>query len=150
MNIKNKNCSAKVFLRFSNPYYNNIVRSNTENIARKTGFNEDQVFETVMAVDEAYTNAVEHSKIHDTEIIIEIEYLIYDDKLEIFVKDTGCGFKMSDGIISDSLKSNLSNRGRGLSLIKCLSDKFDVNTRVGVGTEIKIVKYLKKMVAKNT
>lgn len=43
----------------------------------------------------------------------------------------------------------MENRGRGLSLIKCLSDQFDLNTRVGVGTEIRIVKYIKKMAAKD-
>jgi len=149
MDTKSKNCSARVSLRFSNPYYNNIVRSNTENIARKAGFDEDQVFETVMAVDEAYTNAVEHSKIHDTEIIIEIEYFLYNDKLEVLIKDTGCGFNISDDTISESLKTNFSSRGRGLSLIKCLSDQFDLNTRVGIGTEIRIVKFLKKVVAED-
>lgn len=143
MSINDENCSAKVSLRFSNPYYNNIVRGNTESIARKAGFDEDQVYETVMAVDEAYTNAVEHSKTLDFELSLEIEYLIFNDRLEIIVKDKGRGFNISENSIKPVLGNDLSDRGRGLSLIKCLSDKFEIKTKQGIGTEVKIIKYLK-------
>lgn len=143
MNIKDTNHSVRVFLRFSNPYYNNIVKINTENVARKIGFSDNQIFESVMAVDEAYTNAVEHSRNADSELMIEIEYLIFDNRLEVVVKDTGCGFDATNRHISSTVSENSSIRGRGLNLIKCLSDKFELNTSPGIGTEVRIVKYLK-------
>lgn len=143
MSKEYKNPSVRVFLRFSNPYYNNIVRVNTENIARKVGFSDDQIFESVMAVDEAYTNAVEHSKKSDSTLMLEIEYLVYQDRLEVLIKDTGCGFDVTKHNISSTVSNNFSNRGRGLNLIKCLSDKFELKTSPGTGTEVKIIKYIK-------
>jgi len=132
----------QVFLRFKNPRYLRVIRDNTEVIARRMGFAEDQIFELSMAVDEAYTNAIEHSGRVGGESELEIEYLIYENRLEVSVKDSGCGFDCARLEIPKTLKSLHSSRGRGLGLIRILSDGFELRSTPGVGTMIKIIKYL--------
>ncbi|PKL50978.1 MAG: histidine kinase [Candidatus Riflebacteria bacterium HGW-Riflebacteria-2] len=132
----------QVFIRFKNPRYLRVIRDNTEVIARKMGFAEDQIFELSMAVDEAYTNAIEHSGRVGSKSELEIEYLIYENRLEVSVKDSGCGFDCERLEIPKTLKSLHSSRGRGLGLIRILSDGFELKSQPGVGTMIKIIKYL--------
>lgn len=139
--MKNKKICDRVSLKFSNPFYLRVIRDNTESIARKMGFDEDQVFELGMAVDEAYTNAVEHGS-SSAKSELEIEFLIYDDRLEVAVKDSGCGFDLACLKIPKNLSSLSSTRGRGLGLIQMLSDKFEMNSIPGTGTIIRIIKYL--------
>ncbi|MDN5279942.1 MAG: serine/threonine-protein kinase RsbW [Clostridiales bacterium] len=131
----------QVVLRFRNPQYINIVRDNTEMIARRMGFNEDKIFELTMAVDEAYTNAIEHSG-GGSDLNLEVEFLIFEDRLEISVSDTGCGFDLSCFNIPETLKHLKTVRGRGLSLIKQLSDHFELDSMPGNGTLIKIIKFI--------
>jgi len=132
----------QVFIRFKNPRYLRVIRDNTEVIARRMGFAEDQIFELSMAVDEAYTNAIEHSGRVGGESELEIEYLIYENRLEVSVKDSGCGFDCARLKIPNTLKSLHSSRGRGLGLIRMLSDSFELSSKPGVGTMIRIIKYL--------
>jgi serine/threonine-protein kinase RsbW len=134
--------AQQVFFRFKNPRYLRVIRDNTEDIARRMGFEEDQIFELSMAVDEAYTNAIEHSGKVGGESELEIEYLIYENRLEVSVKDSGCGFDSTRLEIPKTLKGLHSCRGRGLGLIRMLSDGFELRSKPGVGTLIKIIKYL--------
>jgi len=141
MKIKNIQ-PEQVFIRFKNPRYLRVIRDNTEVIARRMGFEEDQIFELAMAVDEAYTNAIEHSGRVGGESELEIGYLIYENRLEVSVKDSGCGFDCAHMEIPKTLKSLHSSRGRGLGLIRILSDGFELKSKPGVGTTILITKYL--------
>jgi serine/threonine-protein kinase RsbW len=139
---KNRGQPKKIYLRFNNPSYEKIVRANTEELARQMGFDEDQIYEISLAVDEAYTNAIEHSGDFGIALDLEIEYLVYEDRLEISITDTGCGFDSTRVQIPSTLRTLTTIRGRGLALIKSLSDSFELLTRPGAGTFIKIIKYL--------
>jgi serine/threonine-protein kinase RsbW len=141
----------QVLLRFQDPQYFNIVRDNTEHIARNMGFDEDRVYELCLAVDEAYSNAIEHSG--DLEgNNLEVEFLIFKDRLEISVSDSGCGFDLTRLKIPRSLKYLKKVRGRGLSLIKQLSDQLEMSSIPGSGTLVRIIKFVsqrhKRRVAK--
>jgi len=140
--MKNIKSCERVSLKFDNPCYLRVIRDNTETIARRMGFEEDQVFELGMAVDEAYTNAIEHGSNADCDSALEIEFLIFDDRLEVAVKDSGCGFDHACLKIPKHLGTLTSTRGRGLGLINLLSDKFELSSIPGTGTIIKIIKYL--------
>lgn len=140
--MKKRNFPQQVFFKFKNPCYLRVIRDNAEVIARRMGFDEDQVFEIAMVVDEAYVNAVEHSGMLAGESELEVEFLVFANRLEVSVKDTGCGFDLSRVKIPINLRSLSSTRGRGLGLIKMLSDSFELNTSPGTGTVIKVTKYL--------
>ncbi len=139
-----------VRLRFQNPRYERIVRLNTESIARKMGFNDDQVFDISLAVEEAYTNAIEHSREVPDEgggpvpIVVELVYHLYPNRLEVTVQDTGVGFvdvNRSAAELAD-LERDDADRGRGLALMRQLSDRVDILSEPGVGTLVRICKFL--------
>jgi len=137
-----------VRLRFRNPKYERIVRLNTESIARKMGFSEDDVFDLTLAVEEAYTNAIEHSAHPLASLEVEVAFYLFTDRLEVIIQDSGCGF------VEEKLPSptplgleddpGLSHRGRGLELIRSLSDHSEILSAPGMGTLIKIRKFLRR------
>ncbi|HOY65679.1 MAG TPA: ATP-binding protein [Candidatus Ozemobacteraceae bacterium] len=134
-----------VRLRYKNPRYDRVVRVNTENIARSMGFDEDQVFDITLAVEEAYANAIEHASRHGPDLELEIIYFLLEDRIEISVHDTGCGFlaPQDDGT-PPRFRGIESSRGRGIALIRMLSDAADILSEPGIGTLIRITKFLVK------
>jgi anti-sigma regulatory factor (Ser/Thr protein kinase) len=133
-----------VRLRFKNPRYDRIIRLNTESIARKMGFSEDQVFDITLAVEEAYANAIEHSGRPATDLELEIQFLLFPDRLVVTIQDTGCGFEESNGVRSFVETPEAAARGRGLGLIRSLSDAAEILSAPGVGTLIRIEKFLSR------
>jgi len=132
----------QVLFKFEKPCYLRVIRDNTEVIARRMGFDEDQVFELAMIVDEAYANAIEHGARTSCESQLEVEFLIFKDRLEVCVKDTGCGFDLSGVQIPKNLRSFNSTRGRGLGLISLLSDRYELISSPGAGTTLRFTKFL--------
>ena len=126
---------------FSTRYFDS-VRKKTEEIARRMGFDDEQVFDLALVVDEAYVNAIEHGAEGKTETELEIKFLIYDDKLEVSIKDGGRGFDMNKVAVPDDLRSIKSTRGRGLGLIKLLTDEFEMESKPGFGTTVRFSKYI--------
>lgn len=140
--MKKRKFPEQVFFRFKNPCYLRAIRDNTEIIARRMGFDEDRVFELAMIVDEAYANAVEHGSRMAGAAELEVEFLIFKDRLEVCVKDTGCGFDTSRLKIPANLRCLNSTRGRGLGLISMLSDSYELTSAPGSGTVLRLIKYL--------
>ncbi len=140
--MKRRKFPEQVFFKFKKPCYLRVIRDNAEVIARRMGFDEDQVFELAMIVDEAYANAVEHGAVSTGDTELEIVFLIYRDRLEVSVKDTGCGFDLSCVPIPQNLRSLNSTRGRGLGLISMLSDQYELISTPGCGTILRLTKYL--------
>ena len=126
---------------FSTRYFDS-VRKKTEEIARRMGFDDEQVFDLALVVDEAYVNAIEHGAEGKTDTELEIKFLIYEDKLEVSIKDGGRGFDMNKVAVPDDLRSIKSTRGRGLGLIKLLTDEFSMESKPGFGTTVKFSKYI--------
>lgn len=106
------------------------------------GFSEDQVFDITLAVEEAYTNAIEHSGCNLADLELEVLYQLFPDRLEVSVQDTGCGFDDQQEKISTPFDDIVSDRGRGLGLIKSLADRAEILSAPGAGTLIKITKFL--------
>lgn len=134
-----------VRFRFKNPRYDRIVRLNTESIARTMGFDEDQVFDITLAVEEAYANALEHSNEAGTDVDLELEilYHLFPDRLEVTIQDSGCGFLAPESeMAAVSEEEVMTVRGRGLGLIRTLSDRAEILSSPGLGTLIRIVKFL--------
>lgn len=140
--MKYRKFPEQVLFKFNNPCFLKVIRDNTEVIARRMGFEEDHIFEFGMAVDEACVNAIEHSGMLCSEAELNVEFLIYANRLEVSVRDTGCGFDASCVPIPKNLRSLSSTRGRGLGLIKMLSDRFELSSIPGTGTIIKVTKFL--------
>ncbi len=74
----------------------------------------------VLAVHEALTNAIDHGG-----GVRQVTAAVEGAVLEVEVCDTGHGFSVGTW---DSRPDPLSERGRGLWLISCLADGYDVTT----------------------
>ena len=132
----------EIVLRLVTTKYFDFVRKNTEEIARNMGFDEDQVFDLALVVDEAYVNAIEHGAEGKNESKLEVKFLIYKDKLEIIIQDGGCGFDMNKVSADENLVNMESTRGRGLGLMKLLTDEFYMQSFPGQGTTVRFAKHL--------
>ncbi len=122
--------------------YLDSVRKKTEEIAQQMGFDDEQIFDLALVVDEAYVNAIEHGAEGKKDTELEIKFLVYDDKLEISIKDRGQGFDMNKVSVPTNLKSISSTRGRGLGLMKLLTDEFFMESKPGFGTTVRFSKYI--------
>lgn len=98
----------------------------------------------VVAIYEAEVNVVAHA--YSGKVIIDID----TDKIIIHVKDKGPGIEdiqlaMQNGYstASDQVREMGFGAGMGLSNIKNNADEFELSSTVDVGTELKIVAYLK-------
>lgn len=154
--IEGKECIKSLRLRFKNPKYDNIVKKNTEKVAKLMGFSDNDTFDIVLAVEEAYVNAIEHatSLSQHKDYELEIAYYIYPSQLVVLISDNGQGFDLEKIKNNNEIKHcynseiEIKQRGRGLELIKALADECDILTTPGYGTTIKIIKFLKKNIKK--
>ncbi len=140
--MKDKKVSKEITINLFSTRYQDSVRKKAEEIAKQMGFDEDSIFDLALVVDEAYVNAIEHGAEGKSDTKLEIKFLIFDDKLEISIKDSGQGFDMNQVTVPDNLKSLSSTRGRGLGLIKLLTDEFSMESQPGLGTTVRFSKYI--------
>jgi anti-sigma regulatory factor (Ser/Thr protein kinase) len=74
--------------------------------------------ELTLIVDEAVTNAMEHGNRWDDQKTVSVSVLVDEAVLHVIIEDQGDGFDFRNNK-SDFVKGNLlSQRGRGISLIR--------------------------------
>jgi len=110
-----------------------IMESDLEEIERAVeeaeGFfsahiqDEDFVYKLVLLTSEAVTNAIEHgNKLDPTKSVI-VDFIVEQERLEVWVQDEGAGFRRED--IRDPLKQEnlLEDGGRGIYLMELMADE---------------------------
>ena len=109
-------------------------------VSTTAGFDEDERQRIEMAVHESLINAIYHGNKNDETKQVYLRYQIYDDRLEIHIRDQGNGFDPGD--VADPLATEnlLKVSGRGIFLIRAFMDEFRVDSRPGVGTEVIMIK----------
>ena len=110
-----------------------------DRMARHMGIPDEKISEAHILVTEAVINALEHSGQKRPKVSIEFE--LTQEKLTIFVCDTGKGFEpdsIKDPDINKKIGSN-NKRGWGLKLMKSMSDDFLIESGEH-GTKITIIK----------
>lgn len=122
--------------------YEKVVREVTEVVATRMGFSDTDVKNMKVAVDEASSNAIRHAKPKDPkDNRVVITYSIEPSKLVISIKDNGQGFDPK--AVRPSIDSLIeSEGGRGIFLMKNLTDKVEYDTSPGKGTTVRLIKYL--------
>ena len=97
-------------------------------ICERMKFDTDAASQVAMSVIEAGTNAIQHGHHRDATKMVDIEFLMYSDRIEIVVHDTGPGFD-PDSLNGDATSPEhlLDLRGRGIFIMKACMDsvKFD-------------------------
>jgi serine/threonine-protein kinase RsbW len=99
------------------------VSKTAEVLAGMVHFNPEQIDEIRHAVIEACINAMEHSRSQDKKIYLR--FRLFNDRLEIRVRDRGKGFdahKVEKPNLRKKLETGSRKRGWGLMLINNLMD----------------------------
>lgn len=131
--------------------YNISVQASTEHLAEvrafvsghaaEFGFDEKDVADIRLAVDEAYTNIIKHAYKYDKQKSVDIKLGCNGDELWVSLLDTGNAFdlrKYSKPDIRQRIK-NKKRGGVGVYLIKELMDTVSYSTE-GPVNEIRMTK----------
>jgi serine/threonine-protein kinase RsbW len=112
--------------------------------ARRRGFGEDDQHQIGMAVRECMVNAVVHGNRYSSHKRVHLEVSSTRNEIAVTIGDEGLGFDLKslpDPLAPENL---LRQSGRGILLIRAFMDEFDLHLRAGGGTEVRLVKRLKK------
>ncbi|MEX0904206.1 MAG: ATP-binding protein [Balneolaceae bacterium] len=115
--------------------YQLTVKASTENLsevrdfvatyARQEGFSSQQITDTRLAVDEAFTNIIKHAYQNDESKPVNLELQFDSEKLCIIISDQGKAFDVSKYTFPD-VKTQIKNKqrgGMGVYLIHNLMDE---------------------------
>ena len=115
-----------------------VVRHQLNDLGIKNNGNKVLIGDLLLAVGEAFANAVEHGK---SEKPIEIEARVLDGVITVDILDHGIGFAME---IHPQQADPLSERGRGLALMGMLTESCTVASAPGWGARVTIQTRLNK------
>ena len=123
-----------------------IIRNFISGVAKKVGFDEDDVNKIELAVDEACTNVIKHAYLEDETQHIDIAIKIDYQKLTVIVTDRGKSFDMEEVEMPDmkTYLAELRVGGLGVYLMRTLMDEVDYQARPDGKNEVRMVKYFLK------
>lgn len=101
------------------------VRKFVANYAKQEGFTPEQITDTRLAVDEAFTNIIKHAYQNDESKTVNLELQFDSEKLCITLSDHGKSFDMASYKFPD-VKKQIKNKkrgGMGVYLIHHLMDE---------------------------
>ena len=116
--------------------YVGVARLTLSAIANRMGFNREEIEDIKVAVAEGCTNAIKHGL--DEKFHLDIE--VFEDRLKICIQDSGKGYNVDE--ISTPDLENPKEGGLGIFIIKTLMDEVELYSKIGEGSQIKMVKYL--------
>lgn len=132
-------------LKFSvpgKPEYVGTIRLAVSSLANCVGFDIEAVEDIKVAVSEACTNVVCHGKFNRDECY-EVACEIGEERIIISIIDRAGGYDMSQ--YQRPVMDDLKEGGLGIFIIKALMDEVDIFSELGMGTSIKMVKYLNRL-----
>jgi DNA-binding response OmpR family regulator len=117
-------------------------------VCQATPLTNDQVIQLRQAVMEMAQNAIEWGNLHQSDRLVNITYRVYDDHLEIVVRDQGQGFDRAslphaavpgDPFTHLDVREKLGLRAGGFGLLICqgMVDEVRYNN---VGNEVTLIK----------
>lgn len=137
----------KIDLKFSACIENEpFVRTAIASFILPLNPNLDELSEVKTIISEAVSNAIIHGYNYDSSKDVYLKAQIIDNLLEVIIQDYGVGIEN----IEEALQANYTTRsdqeraGMGFSIMKTLSDKFDIRSQKNIGTRVTITKYFKK------
>jgi serine/threonine-protein kinase RsbW len=119
----------------------NRVEQTAEEMARKAGLEDEEVFRVAMAVREAAVNAVLHGNAYDPDKQITASFEQTSESLVIRIADQGKGVNpdsLPDPLAPENL---LRGSGRGIFLIRSFMDEVHFR-QLQPGTELTLIKHL--------
>lgn len=99
-----------------------IIESFIDNAREKFEINDDIYGNIMISVTECISNAIIHGNESNKNKLVHLELLIEDDLLKFIIEDEGSGFDFNDQKDPTSPENIEKIGGRGIFLIKHLSD----------------------------
>ena len=128
------------------PEYVGAVRLAISLVASNAGFDIEAIEDIKVAVSEACTNIVRHgcTEFNDGEHIeYNVDCEIEKDKLSIIIDDNGVGYDLNK-YKEPKIPAETAG-GLGIFIIRALMDEVEVESEEGIGTHIRMVKYIQEM-----
>ena len=122
------------------PEYVGTVRIAAAHVASRAGFDIEAIEDIKVAISEACTNIVCHSH-ENLDFTYDVELELEDAKILITVKDEGVGFGVDDYV--EPVPGEEREGGLGIFIIRALMDEVDICSEIGVGTKIRMTKFLR-------
>ncbi|MDR0875002.1 MAG: ATP-binding protein [Clostridiales Family XIII bacterium] len=126
------------------PEYVATVRMAAASVASHAGFDIEAIEDIKVAVSEACNNTVVHAGEANLEEY-NVEFVREEEGLTITVSDAGPGYD-TDSYEEPNI-SELNSGGLGIFIIRALMDEVDITSGPGLGTNIRMTKYLAKDIA---
>ena len=110
-------------------------------LARRAGFDEEDLMKIGLAVRESMVNAVVHGNRYNTNKKVHFSASMNGNRFTVRVADEGGGFDYSN--LPDPLapENLLRTSGRGIFLIRSFMDDFRARHLEPAGTEVTLVKF---------
>lgn len=112
-----------------------VVRMTASSIANRIGFNIEEIDDVKIAVSEACTNVIKHSKVPTFDLFFGQGA----NFIEIQIKDLGIGYDFSS-LRDPEFSEDRDSGGLGIYIIKMLMDDVIIESEADKGTTI----YMKK------
>jgi len=109
-------------------------------LCERMKFDSDACSMVTMSVIEAGTNAIQHGHHRDATKPVDVQFMLFPDRMEIAVHDTGSGFDLSS-VNGDATSPEhlMDPRGRGIFIMRACMDTVDYKF-TGTGTVCHLVK----------
>jgi serine/threonine-protein kinase RsbW len=117
----------------------NKAEAAAHEVARRSGFGEEEAERISMAVREATINAVLHGNHYDKKKRVQLAFETTKERMTVSVRDEGRGLdpaRLPDPLAPENL---LKQSGRGIFLIRAFMDEVRFR-KLAPGTEITLVK----------
>ena len=97
-----------------------------DSLCERLEFDEDARSQVTMSVIEAGTNAIQHGHHRDASKLVDFEFRVRPESLEILVRDSGSGFEITavNGDVT-SVEHLLDARGRGIYIMRACMDRVE-------------------------
>lgn len=107
----------------------------------------EEISDIKTALSEAVTNAIIHGYEDMDGGEVEIECKINNNELEIVVRDSGRGIEDVKQAMEPLYTSHpeMERSGMGFTVMETFMDSIGVSTRVGEGTEVRMVKTIRRI-----
>jgi serine/threonine-protein kinase RsbW len=115
----------------SNPVFERVVRASADEVGQAIGLAPDRIEDLKLAVSEAVNNAIEHGNQRQTAKLVEVTFVLDQEKLEVRIRDEGDGVERIDfsrRIVEEHNLEGGMHRGFGLYLINALVDDCEVSS----------------------
>jgi len=103
-----------------------VLDSVTSSVCERMHFDTDTGSMVAMSVIEAGTNAIQHGHHRDASRLVDVDFRLFADRLEIAVHDSGPGFDLAS-VNGDVTRPEqlLESRGRGIFIMRACMDAVD-------------------------